>query len=75
MNSEYLEIDNYSKKVLPAYKKSFDSYMITYGQNTGDAFPVLMAYDDLQMAQMKYIEHLETLLKVQVDYEKELQIR
>ncbi len=75
MNSEYLEIDNYSKKVLPAYKKSFDSYMITYGQNTGDAFPVLMAYDDLQMAQMKYIEHLERLLKVEVDYEKELQIR
>ncbi len=75
MNSEYSEIENYTKKVLPAYKKSFDSNMITYGQNTGDALAILMAYDDLQMAQMKYIEHLETLLKVQVDYEKELQIR
>lgn len=75
MNSEYQEIDNYKNKVLPAYRKSFDSYLLSYGQNTSDAFMVLMAYDDLQMAQMEYIKHLETLLKVQVDYEKELQIR
>ena len=75
MNSEYQEIDNYQAKVLPAYKKSLDSYLLAYGQNTSDALMVLMAYDDLQMAEMEYIKHLETLLKVQVDYEKELQIR
>ena len=75
MNSEYQEIDNYTKKVLPAYKKSFDVYLLGFKQNTSDLFMVLMAFDDLQMAQMEYINHLETLLKVQVNYEKELQIR
>jgi outer membrane protein, heavy metal efflux system len=75
MNSEYQEIDNYTQKVIPAYKKSMDAYMLAYGQNTSNLLMVLMAYDDLQMAQMEYIKHFETLLKVQVDYEKELQIR
>ncbi len=75
MNSEYQEIDNYSLKVIPAYKKSLDAYMLSYGQNTSNLVMVLMAYDDMQMAQMEYIKHFETLLKVQIDYEKELQIR
>lgn len=75
MNSEYTEIDNYTQKVIPAYKKSFDAYLLAYGQNTSDILMTLMAYDDLQMAQMEYLKHLDALLKVQVDYEKELQIR
>lgn len=75
MNSEYQEIDNYTQKVLPAYKKSLDAYVLAYSQNTSDLNMVLMAYDDLQMSQMEYIRHLETLFKVQIEYEKELQIR
>jgi len=75
MNSEYQEIDNYKTKVIPAYQKSMDAYILAYGQNTSNLFMILMAYDDLQMAQMEYLKHLEVLLKVQVDYEKELQIR
>ena len=75
MNSEYQEIDNYKTKVIPAYQKSMDAYILSYGQNTSNMFMILMAFDDLQMAQMEYIKHLGVLLKVQVDYEKELQIR
>ena len=75
MNSEYQEIDNYKTKVIPAYQKSMDAYILAYGQNTSNLFMILMAYDDLQMAQMEYIKHLGILLKVQVDYEKEFQIR
>ena len=75
MNSEYEEIDNYKYKVIPAYQKSFDAYMLAYGQNNSDLIMILMAYDDLQMAETEYLKHLETLLKVQVDYEKEMQIQ
>lgn len=75
MRSEYQEIDNYTGKVIPAYQKSLDAYLIAYGQNTTDLNMVLMAYNDLQMAQMSYVNHLETLLDLQVDYEKEMQIR
>ena len=75
MNSEYTELSNYTNKVIPAYKKSFDAYMLAYRQNTSDLFMVLMAFDDLQMSQMEYVEHLSVLLKVQTEYEKEMQIR
>jgi outer membrane protein TolC len=75
MNSEYQEIDSYNKKVIPAYQKSFDANLLAYGQNTNNLSMVLMAYDDLQMAQMEYLKHLQTLLNVQVDYEKEMQIQ
>ena len=75
MGSEYQEIDNYNNKVIPAYQKSFDANLLSYGQNTNSLAMVLMAYNDLQMAQMEYVKHLETLLKVQVSYEKEMQIQ
>lgn len=75
MNSEYQETDNYAKKVIPAYQKSFEVNLLAYGQNTNELTMVLMAYDDLQMAQMRYLDHLQTLLKVQVEYEKEMQLQ
>ncbi len=75
MNSEYQETDNYTKKVIPAYQKSFDVNLLAYGQNTNNLSMVLMSYDDLQMAQMEYLKHLQTLLNVQVNYEKEMQMQ
>ena len=35
----------------------------------------VLAWDELLMAQMEFIKHLETLLKVQAEYEREAQIR
>ncbi|MBI3503181.1 MAG: TolC family protein [Bacteroidetes bacterium] len=75
LNTEYAETENYTKNVLPAYKKSFDANLLAYSQNTGDLMKVILALDDLQMGQMKYLEHLGILLKAQADYEKEMQIR
>ena len=75
MRSEYQEVDNYAKNVLPAYQKSLDAYMLSYGQNTSQLDMILIAYDNLQMAQMTYVEHLGTLLNIQIEYEKEMQIR
>ncbi|HLG02809.1 MAG TPA: hypothetical protein VI731_04385, partial [Bacteroidia bacterium] len=75
MNSEYQEIDTYTMKVIPAYKKSLEAYLLAYGQNTSSLPMVLMSYDNMQMAQMEYIEHLHALLKIQADYERQMQIR
>ncbi len=75
MNSEYAELDNYIKNVLPAYKKSFDANLLAYSQNTGDLMKVILAWDDLQMAQMEYLKHLGVLLNAQAEYERELEIR
>lgn len=75
MNSEFIEIANYTEKIIPAYRKSLDATILSFSQNTTDLTMVLLAYDDLQMIQEKYLEHLAVLLKVQSQYEKEIQIR
>ncbi len=75
INSEYAEIDNYTKNVIPAYKKSLEANLLAYSQNTGDLMKVILAWDDLQMAQMEYLKHLGTLLKAQTEYEREMEIR
>jgi outer membrane protein TolC len=75
LNTEYAEVDNYKNKVIPAYRKSFEANLRAYSQNTGMLMQALLAWDDLQMAEMKYIEHLGILLKAQAEYEKEMQIR
>ena len=75
LNSEYAEIENYTKNVIPAYKKSFDANLLAYSQNTGDLMKVILAWDDLQMAQMEYLKHLGVLLKAQAEYEREMEIR
>lgn len=75
LNTEYAEVDNYQNKILPAYKKSFDANLLSYSQNTGELMKTLLAWDDLQMAQMEYLKHLGVLLKAQAEYEKEMQIK
>ena len=75
LESEYKELDNYERQVVPAYKKSLDANLLSYGQNTNDLNMTLMAWDDLQMAQMEYLKHLDAYFKIQTGYEKELQIR
>jgi outer membrane protein, heavy metal efflux system len=75
LESENKELDNYSLKVIPAYRKSLDANILAYGQNTNDMNMTLMAWDDLLMSQMEYLRHLGNYFKIQTEYEKELQIR
>ena len=75
LESEYKELDNYAQLVIPAYKKSLDANLLSYSQNTNDLNMTLMAWDDLQMAQMEYLKHFGTYFTTQAQYEKEVQIR
>ena len=75
LHSEFTVVNNYTSTIIPAYKKSFEANLLSYSQNTGDLMKAILAWDDLQMAQMRLTEHLELLLKAQADYEKEMQIR
>lgn len=75
LNSKRKEVENYSNKVIPAYKKSFEANMIAYRENTGELMKIILAWDDLLMAQMQYNIRLGELLKLQAEYEREMQIR
>jgi outer membrane protein TolC len=73
--SKRTEVERNREKVIPAYRKSFEANLLAYSQNTGDMMQVILAWDDLLMAQMQYFERLGELLKTQADYEREMQIR
>ena len=69
------QLANYSNNIIPTYYKSYQTSMIAYEQNTEDLFVVLDGLKMYRMAKMDELDQLNTLLKLQVDYEKELEIR
>ncbi|TAL56854.1 MAG: TolC family protein [Bacteroidetes bacterium] len=73
LHSAYQIVDNYTDKIIPAYAKNFEVNLLAYRQNTGDLLKVLMAWDDLQMAKMEYLDFLETTLKTEAELEKVLE--
>jgi len=75
LESEQKEVDYYQKQVIPNFKKSLDVGLLAYGQNTSDMNMILLSWDDLQQAQLEYLTHLDTYLKMQTAYEREMQIR
>ncbi len=73
LNTAYQELDNYENKIIPAYKKNFEITLQAYQQNTTGLLQVLMAWEDLQMAGMDYLNRLENTLLAEVELEKELE--
>src|ERR1043166_1217501 len=69
------QMDSYRSKVIPALEKNLRASLMGYEQNTEDLFVVLDAVESLQMAQLEYEDKEMELVKLEVAYEKELQIR
>ena len=69
------QLTNYNDNIIPTYYKSYQTSMIAYEQNTEDLFVVLDGLKMYRMAKMNELDQLNTLLKLQVDYEKEMEIR
>jgi len=69
------QLKNYNENIIPAYYKSYQTSMIAYEQNTEDLFVVLDGLKMYRMAKINEYEQLKTLLKLETDYEKEMEIR
>ncbi len=69
------QLTNYNENIIPTYYKSYQTSMIAYEQNTEDLFVVLDGLKMYRMAKMNELDQLKALLKLQVDYEKEMEIR
>lgn len=69
------QLTNYNNNINQSYLKSYQTSMIAYEQNTEDLFMVLDGLRMFRMAKMKEYDVLDSLLKLQVEYEKELEIR
>lgn len=61
--------------IIPAMKKNYETELLAYEQNTEMLFMVLDAWQNLKIAQLTYLDQLMELLALQVQYEKELEIR
>ncbi|AFD07570.1 outer membrane protein [Solitalea canadensis DSM 3403] len=73
LQAQYREVDVYEKRILPDYKKTFDVNLNAFGENKGDIFRTLMAWDDLLMKRMDYLNVLDQTYKMEVMYEEAIQ--
>jgi len=73
LSNKKRQLDLYQKGIIPALQKNHKAALIGYEQNTEDLFVVLDAQQNLQMAQMEYLNQLQELLLLQVQYEKEIE--
>lgn len=73
LQAQYREVDVYEKRIIPDYKKTFDVNLNAFGENKGDIFRTLMAWDDLLMKRMDYLNVLDQTYKMEVMYEEAIQ--
>ncbi|MGV3586788.1 MAG: TolC family protein [Adhaeribacter sp.] len=73
LNTKRTQVSNYKDKILPALKKNYQTTLLRYEQNTAQLPEVVDAWEALNMAQMEYLNNLEQLYLIGVNYEKELE--
>ncbi len=72
LNTKRQQVENYRTKILPALKKNYDVTMIAYEENSAQLPEVIDAWEALNMAQMEYLNNLQALYLLAVNYEREL---
>lgn len=67
------QMDIYQQTIIPSLRKSYETAALAYQQNQEDLFVVLDAWEALKMVKINYLDKLQELLKLQVEYEKEVE--
>ena len=75
LNFEIQQYKNYDQNIVPAYQKNFETSLLSYKQNTGNFFILLDAWDMLLMKQIEQLDKLNEALKLQAEYEYEIEKR
>jgi outer membrane protein TolC len=70
LNSMRQQVENYRLKIIPALRKNYDATMLAYEQNTTELPMVIDAWEALNMAQMEYLNKLQSLYEMAVEYER-----
>ncbi|GAA4295611.1 TolC family protein [Nibribacter koreensis] len=73
LQAKQTQVQNYEKKIIPALRRNYETTLLSYEQNTGQLPLVIDAWEALNMAQMEYLNNLEQLYLIGVNYEKELE--
>lgn len=75
LNFENGQYQNYKLKIVPAYENNLEAGLISFRQNTGDLFVLLDAWEMLLMKKMEMLDRLFNILKLEAEYEYEMEIR
>ena len=70
-----IQIKLYEEKILPALRRNYRAYQLSYEQNTEELFELFDAWETLNMTQIEYLKELQELLSMQVELERILQIK
>lgn len=73
LQTKQIQVKNYETKIIPALRKNYETTLLSYEQNTSELPLVIDAWEALNMAQMEYLNNLEQLYLIGVNYEKELE--
>ncbi len=73
LNSMRQQTENYRLKIIPALRKNYDATLLSYEENTTELPMVIDAWEALNMAQMEYLNKLQSLYQMAVDYEREVE--
>lgn len=73
LQTKRTQVQNYQTKIIPALRRNYETTLLSYEQNTGELPLVIDAWEALNMAQMEYLNNLEQLYLISVNYEKELE--
>jgi outer membrane protein TolC len=65
----------YESSLIPALRRNYQTTLLAYEQNTNELFMALDAWQNLKTAQLGYLDLLDDLLQLQVQYETVLEIR
>ncbi|MFC6997056.1 TolC family protein [Rufibacter roseus] len=73
LQAKRTQVQNYETKIIPALRRNYETTLLSYEQNTGALPLVVDAWEAWNMAQMEYLNNLQQLYLIVVNYEKELE--
>lgn len=74
LQSAKKDLEIFRNKIIPAYAQTYQSYLNTFSENTGDIYETLSAWNDLTMKKMEYYDKLGEILNIKIMLEAEMQI-
>jgi hypothetical protein len=61
--------------IIPALRRNYQTTQLAYEQNTEELFMLYDAWEKLNMTQIEYLDLLQQLLTMDVEFERILEIK
>lgn len=75
LNYESAQYQSFIKNIIPAYENNLQANLLAFKQNTGDFFVLLDAWEMLLMKKLESYDKLLNILKLEAEYEYEMEIK